>query len=129
MSVKNLILFVLVALAVITTGCRSNPVRDVIDAPVSTSQKATLADVGKTIKQAGQGLGWGMREIKPGHIVATIYLRKHMAKVDIKYTTKNYSITYKDSAELAYDGTNIHKNYNSWVSNLDTRIQSMMAGM
>lgn len=129
MSIKSLIFVALVALAVITTGCRTNPVRDIVDAPVTSSSKATMADVGKTIKQAGTALGWGMREIKPGHIVGTLYLRDHMAKVDIKYNKKTYSISYKDSAELGYDGTSIHKNYNSWVSNLDKRIQSMMAGM
>ena len=129
MSVKNIPVVLLVSLAVLITGCRANPVREIIDAPVTASGKYTMADVGKIIKQAGQGLGWGMREVKPGHIVGTIYVRKHMAKVDIKYNKKTYSITYKDSANLKYDGTNIHKNYNSWVSNLDRRIQTMMAGL
>ena len=129
MNIKKLSVITLISLAVLITGCRSQPVRDVVDAPITVGAKSTLADVGKAIKQAGQSQGWGMREIKPGHIVATIYLRKHMAKVDIKYTKKSYSITYKDSAELKYDGTNIHSNYNGWVTNLDRRIQSMLAGM
>ncbi len=129
MNIKKLSVVTLIALAVIITGCRSQPVRDVIDAPVAASGKQTLADVGKAIKQAGASLGWGMREIKPGHITGTIYLRKHMAKVDVKYTTKTYNITYKDSAELDYDGTNIHSNYNGWITNLDRRIQSTLSGL
>jgi hypothetical protein len=49
--------------------------------------------------------------------------------MDIKYNTKSYSIEYKDSQGLKYDGTNIHKNYNSWVMNLDNRIRAQLSTM
>jgi hypothetical protein len=45
--------------------------------------------------------------------------------VDINYTTKGYSITYKDSADLKYDaekGT-IHEGYNKWIQRLDSNIR------
>jgi len=129
MNIKKLSVVILISLAVLITGCRTQPVRDVVDAPVTAEGKYTLKDMEKVIKKAGQNLGWGMRVIKPGHIVATVYERRHMAKVDIKYTKKSYSIIYKDSAALKYDVVNIHKKYNAWVSNLDLRISSSLSNL
>ena len=52
-----------------------------------------------------------------------------MAKVDINYNTKTYSITYKDSSDLDYDGTKIHKNYNGWIQNLDNAIKVQLSAI
>ena len=86
-------------------------------------------DVQKAIVRAGVGLGWEMKPVEPGLIVGTLHLRTHMAMVDIKYDTKNYSITYKDSSGLDYDGHNIHKNYNGWIQNLDNGIRSQLTSL
>jgi hypothetical protein len=50
----------------------------------------------------------------------TLYIRDHMAKVDIRYDTSVFSITYADSDNLKYNAekNKIHRNYNSWVQNL-----------
>jgi hypothetical protein len=108
-------------------GCRTAPVYNVTDAPINASEKATAEDVKKAILSAGAGLGWQMKEVEPGHIVGSLFLRKHSAVVDIPYSTESYSITYKDSTELKYDGTNIHGNYNGWVQNLDRAIQARLS--
>ena len=50
-----------------------------------------------------------------------------MAKVDITYTTESYSVVYKDSHELLYDGKEIHRNYNNWVLQLSDRIRLQLA--
>ncbi|MDX8378022.1 MAG: hypothetical protein R8L53_08385 [Mariprofundales bacterium] len=89
---------------------------------LSSTMKPNLTKITNNIVQAGDDLGWRMAKIKPGHIVATLYLRKHMAKVDIKYSNDNYSITYKDSRELKHKGNSIHPNYNGWVQNLSNAI-------
>lgn len=68
-----------------------------------------------------------MKQMEPGYIVGTLKLRSHVAVVDIRHTTKSYSITYKDSTNLDYDGTNIHRNYNGWISNLDRAIKTQLA--
>jgi hypothetical protein len=47
--------------------------------------------------------------------------------VDIPYDTRRYSIVYKESANLGYDGTNIHRNYNRKVQELDRAIQDQLA--
>jgi len=49
--------------------------------------------------------------------------------MEIEYDTKQYSITYKDSQGLKYDGSQIHKTYNSWVHNLDNRIRVQLSAL
>jgi hypothetical protein len=126
-------LFAIVLLAglslAIATGCRtSTPIYNVQDATVVTNsdKPATASDVKKAILRAGTTLGWNMKEEKPGHIIGTLHLRSHMAQIDIKYSASSYSITYRDSQNLNYDGTNIHGNYNGWVQRLQQNIQSQM---
>lgn len=110
-------------------GCRSNPVLNIENAPITVAAKHSSKDIKKAIIRAGAGLGWNMKAKKSGHIVATLYLRDHVAIVDIKYSNKSYSITYKDSTNLNYDGTNIHKNYNGWVTNLNRQIQAQLTSI
>lgn len=109
--------------AILLVSCRVAPVYNVSDAQiVSDKASMSLDDVSKAIMRAGGGLGWQMKPVTPGHMVGTLYLRTHVAVVDIAYTTKSYSITYKDSKDLQYDGTSIHSNYNGWVQNLKKAI-------
>lgn len=63
------------------------------------------------------------------NMVGTLNLRSHMAQVDIRYTTTSYSITYRDSKDLNYDGSNIHRNYNNWIRNLDQAIKQQLASL
>ncbi len=105
-------------------GCRTAPVYNVEQSPIAVSAQATLKDIKKVIIVAGVGLGWKMQENAPGLITGTLNLRKHTAVVEIPYSMTDYSILYKDSAELGYDGSSIHKNYNGWVQNLDRAIQA-----
>jgi hypothetical protein len=107
-------------------GCRTAPIYEVIDAPVSNADEAPLSleVVGKAIRRAGLSLGWTMERIEPGIIVGTLRLRSHVAQVTITYDEKTYSIRYKASQNLHYTGTRIHANYNGWIQNLDRSIQS-----
>jgi hypothetical protein len=52
-----------------------------------------------------------------------------LAVVDVNYSTRSYSITYKDSTELQYDGKSIHQNYNGWVQNLDKGIRAQLSAL
>lgn len=124
---QNYIVIIATALLMILAGCRSNPVYNVDQAPIHISGKHNDSDVKKAITRAGAGLGWVMKEKKPGHIEGTLFLRSHVAIIDIRYNKKSYSITYKDSQNLNYDGTNIHNNYNGWVQNLDRQIQAQLS--
>ena len=114
------------ALVSIAAGCAmTRPVLNVTDSPVITSKpNPTLDDVGKAILRGGaRSGGWVMRQMKPGHMVGTLTTRTHTAVVDITYSVKSYSIKYKDSTDLKYDGTNIHTNYNNWIERLDRNIR------
>ena len=130
MRLNKLFTVLLLFVVVVLSGCRSGPLYNVDNAPIDTgSAKVKLDDITKAIKNAATGLGWMAKTVKPGHIVATLSVRAHVAVVDIKYSTKTYSITYKDSVELKYDGTNIHSKYNAWVKNLDSRIRLQINSM
>jgi hypothetical protein len=50
-----------------------------------------------------------------------------MAQVDIPYNRQMYSIVYRDSNNLDYDGVNIHSNYNSWIQNLSAAINARLS--
>ena len=71
------------------------------------------------------GRGEGVATSKPAKLddVRT----GNVAEVDIAYTTTTYSINYKDSRGLDYDGSNIHSNYNGWVQKLDRAIARQLA--
>lgn len=104
---------------------------DVVNEPVVvTGQKqATLDDVEKAIIRAGAALGWKMRPVGPGVMEGTLHLRKHVAIVAITFDTGTFSIKYKDSTNLDYDGTNIHSNYNGWIQNLTRGIQTQLMNL
>jgi hypothetical protein len=117
------------ALLLVTCGAvqAQVPPYNVIDASVNANKSPlTAEDVSKAIRRAGGGLGWKVDLAGPGAMTGTLVLRTHTAVVDILYDTKTYSIKYKDSVNLKYNGTTIHKNYNGWVQNLDKAIQREM---
>jgi len=121
------LMLVLAAVGVIV-GCRTAPVYNVENQTIVANVKnVSASDVKKAIIRAGGSLGWQMKADKPGHILGTLFLRDHMAQVDINYSSKSYSITYKDSKNLKYDGTNIHNNYNGWVQNLQRNIDVQLS--
>ena len=124
----------LVLVAII--GCRGGgQIYNVKDAPVQTAsgKEPSMEDVQKAIIGAGVGLGWQMAIAKPGEIIGTLNVRSHQAVVTIPYTTKSFSILYKDSNNLKYNAEKqtIHQNYTGWIQRLDGAIRSRLtaAGM
>jgi hypothetical protein len=116
--------FVILISTVALFSCRSAPVYDVNNATVVSNVKnVSKSDVRKAIIRAGGGLGWLIKDAGPSKLEGTLTLRTHVAKVTIPYSSKSYSILYKDSVNLNYDGTNIHSNYNGWIQNLQKGIQ------
>ena len=108
---------------------RCDPILNVADAPVtSASGKPLTADqVKAAIIRAGAGLGWIMKEAGPGKLTANLAVRKHTAQVEIPYSSKSYSITYKDSTNLDAADGQIHKNYNGWIQNLNKNINAQLS--
>lgn len=101
--------------------------------PAPSGKELTLEQVRKEIVAAGVAAGWQMTDVKPGELLATYNLRSHQAIVAIPYTTKTYSIIYKDSTNLKYNAQahTIHPNYTGWIQRLDGAIRSRLsaAGM
>lgn len=128
----NILKCVVASLLLVLVGCRgAAPIYDVTSAPVVTNKPASAADVEKAILRAGATLGWQMAAHGSGKLDGVLVLRTHRAVVDIAYDAKNYSIKYKDSANLQYDseGKTIHNNYNGWVQNLDKAIRAQLSNM
>lgn len=124
MQLSKWMMLLVLAAVVGLAGCRSAPVMNVQEAPVTVVDgKASQEEVAKAIIRAGQSLGWQIKKASPGKMNGTLMVREHMANIEIAYNAKQYSITYKDSKNLNYDGTNIHSNYNGWIQNLNNRIQ------
>ncbi len=132
MSSKLSNVIILSAVVILLVACSPIPVHNVDNAPISvSSSNYDLSDVTKAIQRAGTGLGWQMKAETPGHIVGRLYLRTHVAVVDITYTLDEFSINYKDSTNLNYDlGNNtIHKNYNGWIQNLTNAINAQVVAI
>jgi hypothetical protein len=121
---------VAVGAVALTIGCVSvvAPVSNLENQPVSVNKPSvTLDEVGNAIVRAGASLSMTMRKVRPGLITATYTPRELSATMEIRYDSKQYSITYKDSQGLKYDGSQIHKTYNNWVRSLDDRIRVQLS--
>ena len=122
------ILAILLA-AVSIAACTTAPIHNVSNAPITSASGKALTDdqVKSAIIRAGAALGWQMHEIAPGKLGASIALRKHTAEIEIPYSTKQYSIVYKNSTNLDEKGGQIHKNYNGWIQNLTRGINAQLS--
>lgn len=107
----------------IFTACGVIPVYNV--EPTKIENPKTSDATYEAIKSAGVSLGWKIRKEQEGIAMGKLYLRSHVAVVRINYSVSDYSITYVSSQNLKYDPeTNeIHKNYNSWIKNLENAIE------
>ena len=125
------VLLVAFAAAALAACGTLQPIYNVKGAPVEApgGKPPTLAEVEKAILRAGAALGWKMQPARPGVMVGTITLRRHTAIIDVTFDTRTFNITYKDSVELDYDGTNIHRNYNGWIQNLDKGIRAQLLNL
>lgn len=120
--------FVAILFVLLLGACRVAPtVYNVNQAPIATAKAPSQDDVRKAIVRAGTSMGWQMKENGPNALIGTLNLRTHSATVDIPFNAKQYSILYKDSSNLNYDGTSIHKNYNGWIQNLQKQIDVQLS--
>ena len=114
------------------SGCRAAPIYNATDIAFATPVQRSLSlnDYRAAIIRAGAKRGWTFQDEGPGHLVGDVAVRgKHFATVDVFFDTDKFSITYRDSRNLNYNESRkeIHPNYNSWVNNLQSDIQSEIA--
>jgi len=119
---------VCLALAAMVACRAGGQVYEVKDAPIESAKPLTLDQVQKAIIDAGIKQTWIMTPIKPGEMLGEFNIQSHQIHVTIPYTTKNYSIPYKDSSNLRYDPVKrtIHVNYAKWIERLDNEIKTRL---
>jgi S1-C subfamily serine protease len=133
---RTIITIIVWAFLGLVVGCaRLQPIYNVGNAQITTRSGKTpaLEDVAQGIKQTAERRGWVVSDETPGHMVAIITVdrswpvrQSHMAAVDIAFNPSNYSITYKYSSELLWNGAEIHRNYNKWVKLLEQDINARL---
>jgi len=110
----------LVSSMVFLMGARQVPLTD--PQPLAVPAGLKVEQVSKAVRGALAGRGWTVTSEEPGHIVSTLNVREHMAKIDIVYDVQTIKISYLDSGELMYAQKKgqrvIHRNYLSWIQNL-----------
>ncbi len=107
-------------------GCTSKPVMTLEDVQVpsiTATTKSSTEVVQQAIIAASLKRGWTPKLVEPGLIEANLSVRSHSATITIPFSADAYSIHYKDSENLQYNGKTIHRNYNNWVVKLSRSIQ------
>jgi hypothetical protein len=119
---------VCLALAAMVACRAGGQVYEVKDAPIESAKPLTLDQIQKAIIDAGIKQTWSMTPIKPGEMLGEFNIQSHQIHVMIPYTTKSYSILYKDSSNLRYDPEKrtIHVNYAKWIERLDNEIKARL---
>jgi len=126
-QMKKLNILLVAAMTLALAGCNTTiPVRDYMNQTIphyGNTQK-TISNVEKSIVKGAVSLGWQANVIEQGKVEATLFIRSHKLVVEITHDDKNYSIAYKDSVNLKYDGRKIHRQYANWVNNLINAINA-----
>lgn len=104
---------------------RLQQIENMIDVEIDGNHSAET--IKKALMRAAAKRNWAVKRIGPGHLRALQNSRGLMAKVDIHFTPKKYSITYHSSDGLKFKEPDlIHRRYNGWIKNLNADIQSQL---
>jgi hypothetical protein len=102
---------------------RTAKVYNAVDVAFESNANTIMQSLERVITAAFEEELWTVEHIAPGHLEAWILVTgRHLAKVDVTYDLNKYSIMYKDSETLMYDGKKIHKNYNRWVQKVEHHV-------
>lgn len=124
---KKFNILIIVLMTIVLAGCNTTiPVRDFMNQKIPHYGNApkTISNVERSIVKGAVSLGWQANVIEQGKVEATLFIRSHKLVVEIIHDDKNYSIAYKDSVNLKYDGQKIHRQYANWVNNLINAINA-----
>jgi len=122
--------FAFAAIVFLAVACaKTAPIQNVESAAVFTSsgKQPTLEDVRKAVVQAVVTKTWKVEKDDPGIVQAALLKGAKVARIVIEYSTKEYSIKYRDSSHLLYEDGKIHRRYNSWVEGLQITIDQNLA--
>lgn len=110
-------------LAVLTTAPVVAKELLVDPAPIAVPAALDDAKIAQAIKASLIARTWTVMAVKPGHIDATLYIRKHTATIAIDWTVGgSVAIKYVSSENLDFKEKRgkryIHENYLSWIDYL-----------
>jgi hypothetical protein len=98
--------------------------------PLVSFAPLPVSDVEAAIYQGCSKGKWIPTKIRDGEIEATLYLRNHVAVVDIDYDANAFQVRYVRSENLNFKNRGgeevIHPNYNAWVKNLISNIETAL---
>ena len=122
-------------IALVGTGCRKGvpvtPYGNAIQYSGKIQTDAAKAEqkdkVKRAIIDAGSSLGWVMKPVNESTIEGTLYIRSHVAIVEIQYDATRYTINYKNSVNLNYKDGKIHPQYRNWVIRLQRQIDAELS--
>jgi hypothetical protein len=117
------------AIVLVVVGCRTVPrtMYEVDRAPIVASSALSMAEVEKAIRAGGASSGWVMTTLGTGNVEGSYAQSRSRAVVAVTYDTATFSIKYKDSENLRYEGDKISVHYNGWVQNLERAIRAQLA--
>lgn len=122
--------FALALLLASVPSSAGSPIQDMIDVPVpirADGGRFAIEEVRAAIIKGSQTRLWTVEFVGDGVIRAKLNVKnRHYAVVEIPYSELTYSIIYVSSENLDYNPTrqSIHRNYNKWVLQLSTMINS-----
>lgn len=111
---------------------RTQPIHNIVDAPIGTTASGktpTGPQIEQAFTAAAQYKGWAVHPGNKGELIASINVRQHYAEIALTHTASTYSIEYRDSKVLMYDGKKIHRNYNKWIILLDRQFQTNLKAL
>lgn len=117
------------AIVFLAACSKTLPVRDVENAEIFTSsgKEPTLEQVRKAVVEAVVVKTWQIEKDDPHKVQAALHKGTKLARIVIEYSTKKYSIRYKDSTRLLYEDGKIHRRYNAWIEGLKITIDKNLA--
>ncbi len=114
------------AVCLLLAGCfgRIQPVYSVFNHPIPpAAEYMTLSEISDVIELSAINRKWLVEEQYPGLLTLTHRKKTHVAVVEVSFNQSGYSMKYKNSSDLLYNGSTIHRNYNRWVANLELDIE------
>lgn len=99
---------------------------DKVDYGYYTKKSLTMEKVRTTIEQTATRNGWQLSDQKDGSFMGKREWGggKHNIVVDVIYDLRKFSINYRDSHQMRYDGSWIHNSYNRMVQKLEEDIMA-----
>jgi hypothetical protein len=116
-------LALLAATGAVGCGATLAPILNPSHVPVVGAPAGNDRAVHDAIVRAVLNKGWTVAGDSPGVVKASLQKEAIAATVVIAYTGSEFSITHESSSpSMKFDGTRIHKHYNTWVANLRAQI-------